>query len=82
MDVASSGGSKTRREWRGHCDNKGAGKNTQKAAKSPTSSSWKIKRECVKRVELRKAWRCVGRLVWVWLVVWLLEVVGVRERVA
>lgn len=32
----------------------------------------------VERVELRKAWRCVGRLVWVLLVVWLLEVVGVR----
>ena len=68
MDVASGGGSKTRREWRGHCDNKVAVDGQKSQDRSRCNEIAKLKTESFDKlvrqgIELRKGVLCavVGR---------------------
>ena len=63
MDVASGGGSKTRREWRGHCDNKVAVDGRKSQDRSRCNETAKLKTNFVdklvrQRIELRRGVLC------------------------
>ena len=63
VDVASGGGSKTRREWRGHCDNKVAVDGRKSQDRSRCNETAKLKTNFVdklvrQRIELRRGVLC------------------------